>query len=81
MLRSIHCTQTPGSVYSLKASRRCTKVLHISKEVENPSVGSKTEIRLWRIKVKNTPGRENFKCKSPEAETNLTAPRIAGKPL
>ena len=37
--------------------------------------------RLWRIKVKNTPSRKNFKCKSPGAETNLTAPRIARKPM
>lgn len=39
------------AVYSPKASRRCTKALHISKEVENPSVGSKTETRLKRIRV------------------------------
>lgn len=37
--------------------------------------------RLWRIKEKNTSSRKKFKCKSPEAETNLTAPRIAGKPM
>lgn len=43
--------QTPGSVYSPKASRRCTKVLHTSKRGETLLWGSKTEIRLKRVKV------------------------------
>ena len=51
MLRSIYSTQTSCSVYSPKASRRFTEVLHISEEAENPSVGSKTEIRLKWVKV------------------------------
>ena len=40
----------------------------------------KNPVGIYKVFI-DTYSIKNLKCKSPEAETNLTAPRIAGKPM